>query len=90
MRTLSENLRALWRLLADLSLDSYLLWRDECREVQGAFERWARSTGGERGPAFDAYLAALDREEAAASVYAMRLQTLGRVPTATRISEHER
>lgn len=55
--------------LLDTLMDSYVNWRDNSRAVDESYRRWAVSTGGERGVAFDQYLAALDREEHAACGY---------------------
>jgi hypothetical protein len=55
--------------LLDTLMDSYVNWRDKSRAVDESYRRWTVSTGGERGVAFDQYLAALDREEHAACGY---------------------
>ncbi len=55
--------------LLDTVMDSYVNWRNKSRAVDESYRRWTVATGGERGVAFDQYLAALDREEHAAHGY---------------------
>jgi hypothetical protein len=58
------------RLLLDALIDSYVRWREESAAVNATYRRWSHAAGGEdRGLRFDEYLAALDREEYAASAY---------------------
>jgi hypothetical protein len=54
----------------DLALDAYMAWREECAAVRAAYLTWRRAGAAEAAPAFDAYAAALDREELAAKLYA--------------------
>jgi hypothetical protein len=61
---------ALPRSLRRRLLDSYLDWRQEAASVAQAYSRWVAAQGAEGGPRFSAYVAALDREEAAATAYA--------------------
>lgn len=49
--------------------DSYVRWREACEEVRVAYERWGGADRGDRGLAFAAFCAALDREGHAASVH---------------------
>jgi hypothetical protein len=56
--------------LVDRLIELYCHWRTECWEVRSAYERFTSSTGEDRALSYDAYLAALDREESAAGVYA--------------------
>ena len=51
-------------------IDLYVDWREECAEVQAAYDRWSEAQKNERAHAFAAYRAALDREERASEVYA--------------------
>jgi hypothetical protein len=55
--------------LADALLDGYVAWREESAVVHSAYQRWERAARPERDIAFDEYVAALDREERAASAY---------------------
>lgn len=55
----------------DAVMDSYVEWREESQIVETAYERWAESERFERGLAYAAYRAALDREEKAADAYAL-------------------
>ena len=54
----------------DRALDAYVAWREECRAVRNAYLAWTRGPAATAAHAFDAYEAALEREEAAADVYA--------------------
>jgi hypothetical protein len=64
---LSER-RSAW--LKQDFFDSYVRWREACEEVRVAYERWDSSDRRDRGLAFAAFCAALDREGHAASVHA--------------------
>ena len=49
---------------------AYICWSDANEEVEAAYVRWRRATdAAERSLAYGAYLAALDREVAAAAAY---------------------
>jgi len=50
-------------------MDSYVNWRNETRAVAECYRVWRCASVGERGAAFDQYVAALDREERAAGGY---------------------
>jgi hypothetical protein len=68
------------RSLADLALDAYVTWREECLSLQDAYDAWARP-GAEHPPfAFEAYRSALDREERAADAYAELVTHIGAAP----------
>jgi hypothetical protein len=49
---------------------AYTQWRRECAAVGNAYRRWVIAGALDRPLAFDAYTAALDREEGAARLYA--------------------
>jgi len=55
--------------LVDAVIDGYVTWREESAAVTATYENWRRASRGERPAAFDAYVAALDREELTASAY---------------------
>ena len=55
--------------LTDAFLEGYICWREECLAVQDAYERWAQVGTPDRGMAFAAYRAAIDREEQAARMF---------------------
>lgn len=55
--------------LVDQFVDSYVCWQEEAAAVKDAFECWRGADAGERGLAFAAYRAALDREDLAARAY---------------------
>jgi hypothetical protein len=56
--------------LVDRLIDAYVSWREACLQVSDAYVSWASETGPRATPAFGRYMAALDREERAAEVYA--------------------
>ena len=58
------------RRLRDEIIDLYLDWREEAAGGADAYATWADAPADEKGPCFAAYLAAIDREEAAARSYA--------------------
>jgi hypothetical protein len=70
MRTVLDSDTALGRWAIDELLEAYVSWREECQTVWLAYQRWADSDCGERMLAYAGYLAALDREEHAARIYA--------------------
>ena len=53
----------------ELAVDAYVAWREECVAVRTAYLAWRRARAAESALAFDAYEAALDREEIAAEAY---------------------
>jgi hypothetical protein len=79
------RLRRLTRLMKRqntiaLALDAYMAWREECAAVRAAYLTWTRGGAPEAAPAFDAYAAALDREERAATLYADLARRVGHAP----------
>lgn len=44
-------------------------WREECLELQAAFEAWSRARAVDRAAAYAGYEAALEREEHACAIY---------------------
>jgi hypothetical protein len=61
------------RELIDDLMDVYVNWREECAALAVAYKHWSNVPTAERGLAFAAYQAALDREERASSAYAERI-----------------
>ena len=61
----------------ELAVDAYLAWREECVAVRTAYLAWGSARAAEAALAFDAYEAALDREEVAAEVYAALARRVG-------------
>ena len=55
--------------LVDALIEHYVRWREECATVASSYENWSRADGDTRTLAYSAYLAALDREELAATRY---------------------
>jgi hypothetical protein len=79
----SDRGSARWLIdqLVDQLLELYVAWREESRTVQFAYEQWADADRGERKLAYAGYLAALDREQQAARVYAEQIEWVRRVHT---------
>jgi hypothetical protein len=53
----------------DDMLDDYVSWREACAAVAASYQSWKSSDRPDQKLAFSAYVAALDREEQAASAY---------------------
>ena len=62
------------RRLADVLIELYVAWREECLTVELAYDRWRAAAKEDREAAFAAYTAALDREERASDMYAARIR----------------
>jgi hypothetical protein len=54
--------------LVDAFIETYVVWREQCVEVQRAYDRWIAGRD-KREPAFSMYHAELDAEERAARAY---------------------
>ncbi len=65
--------------LVDRMTEAYVSWRETCLQVSDAYGSWASGTGLDSTSAFGGYMAALDREERAAEVYAGVLQRAGQL-----------
>jgi hypothetical protein len=65
-----------WQI--DALLERYILWREECRAVSLAYSDWDHSERADRHLAYASYIAALDREEHAASSYAAQIERIKR------------
>jgi hypothetical protein len=50
-------------------MDDYVSWRDACAAVAVSYEDWKCSDRRDKELAFSVYVAALDREEQAATAY---------------------
>jgi hypothetical protein len=57
----------------DALVEHYVSWREECERVRLAYERWNRAERTDARLAYAGYLAALDREELAAKIYANQI-----------------
>ncbi len=57
------------RQFVDEMMDDYVSWRDACAAVALSYENWECSERGDKKLAFGVYIAALDREEQAATAY---------------------
>jgi hypothetical protein len=70
-----STLPSFWQeQLVDDAVVAYVEWREESGTVWAAYSRWARAAAEDSGRAHAAYRAALDREEAAAQVYASLIE----------------
>jgi hypothetical protein len=58
------------RRMVDEAMDAYVDWREECHRVWEAYDRWLHAARADTAFASLAYVAALDREQRAAEVYA--------------------
>jgi hypothetical protein len=65
--------------LVDGLMEAYVSWREACLQVREAYGSWASETGLGATSAFGRYMAALDREERAAEVYAGLVRRAGRL-----------
>ena len=63
--------------IVDDAITAYVEWREECMEVWNAYCSWASAPPEDVRRAHAAYRAALDREEAAAKVYAGLMKRVG-------------
>ena len=63
--------------LVDRLVDAYVTWREACIQVSDAYGSWASETGLGAASAFGRYMAALDREEHTAEVYAGLVRRAG-------------
>jgi hypothetical protein len=63
--------------VVDAAVDGYVRWREECAGVREAYRRWSSAGKADWMLAGCAYIAALDREEIAATVYADAMRRLG-------------
>ena len=67
------------RAAADNALAAYVEWRSECDAVCVAYSTWRSARSLDEPRAFDAYKAALDREESAAVRFARRMRQAHRL-----------
>ena len=58
----------------DETVLAHMKWRAECTAVWEAYGRWASAPASDSAAAHAAYRAALDREDAAADVYAKLIE----------------
>jgi hypothetical protein len=72
-------LSSLRRRMVDEAMDGYVEWREECVRVWDAYHRWLSAVRPDAALASRAYVAALDREERAAQVYAGLISRLDRL-----------
>jgi hypothetical protein len=65
--------------LMDRLIEAYVSWREACLRVSDAYHSWASESGPAATSAFGWYMAALDREEHAAEVYAELVRHAGQL-----------
>lgn len=75
---------SLRRRMVDEAMDGYVEWREECVRVWDAYHRWLSAVRPDAALASRAYVAALDREERAAQVYAGLISRLDRLAATSR------
>jgi hypothetical protein len=71
--------RARRRAVVDAAVAAYAQWRVECAAVRSAYRTWTAASASAGSVAFEAYHAALDREERAARIYARVTRRAGRL-----------
>jgi hypothetical protein len=64
--------------LTDEAIARYVEWREECATVYDAYAKWTNAPTDKTDLPFAAYIAALDREQSAATVYGRALRRLER------------
>jgi hypothetical protein len=79
MRTVFGSDTALVQWAIDELAECYVSWREGCRAVRLAHQRWADSTRADGRLAYAAYVAALDGEEQAARRYARHIERVNRI-----------
>jgi hypothetical protein len=57
------------RRFVDHFLETYVSWRERCLDVEAAYVAWRDAERSDRGAAFAAYHATLDREQSAARTH---------------------
>jgi hypothetical protein len=65
------------RQSVDAAIAAYVEWRATCTELRSAYSRWARAPAADAELAYLTFRAALDREQAAAEVYARLMRKVG-------------
>jgi hypothetical protein len=73
------------RQLVDRLIDAHVSWRETCLQVSDAYRSWSSDTGLGAASAFGRYMAALDREERAAEVYAGLVRRAGQLDLSRRV-----
>ena len=71
--------KLLKKRLVDRLMDAYVSWREACVRVSNAYASWTSERGIHATVAFGSYMAALDREEDAAEVYASLVRRAGQL-----------
>jgi hypothetical protein len=77
MRSVRTEQVAEQQRVVDDAIRAYVDWREECETVRVAYHRWANGLAEDAAGARCGYHAALDRDEAAAEVYARCVRSIG-------------
>ncbi len=64
--------------LVDRMLACYVDWRETADAVAETYERWSSASADDQAGGFLAYAAALDREQAAATLYSLAVTDVAR------------
>jgi hypothetical protein len=60
------------------AMDAYLSWREQCILLRVAYSQWEAARASDSAVCYDAYSAALEREERASELYASLTRRIGR------------
>lgn len=66
------------RRLVNKAMDAYLSWREQCIGVRVAYSYWEAARASDSDVWYEAYSAALDREEHASELYASLARRIGK------------
>jgi hypothetical protein len=66
------------RRLVNKAMDAYLSWYEQCIDVRVAYSYWEAARASDSALWYEAYSAALDREERASELYAGLTGRIGR------------
>ncbi len=63
--------------MVDAAVAAYVGWRAACTAAHGTYRNWVRAPAADAALAYTAYVATLDREQAAAETYARLMAKVG-------------
>jgi hypothetical protein len=66
------------RRLLKKAMEAYLGWREQCIAVRVAYSRWEAARASDSVLRYEAYSAALEREERASELYASLMRRIGK------------
>jgi hypothetical protein len=79
IRMQPANFKPQWPPAGDSAVVAYAEWRVACIAVKEAYRKWLDAPRADGALAHGAYEAALDREQAAAEIYAGLMGTVGQL-----------